>query len=27
MAIKVNASKRIGAYLGLEESEYLKLET
>jgi len=27
MAIKVNASKRIGAYLGLEESEYLRLET
>ena len=26
MAIKVNSSKRIGAYLGLEESEYLRLE-
>lgn len=26
MAIKVNATKRIGAYLGLKESEYLSLE-
>lgn len=26
MAIKVNAAKRIGAYLGLKESEYLSLE-
>ena len=27
MAIKVNAAKRIGAYLGLKESEYLRLAT
>ena len=27
MAIKVKAIKRIGAYLGLKESEYLSLET
>jgi ribosome-binding protein aMBF1 (putative translation factor) len=27
MAIKVKATKRIGAYLGLKESEYLSLET
>ena len=26
MAIKVSAAKRIGAYLGLNESEYLSLE-
>ena len=27
MAIKVKATKRIGVYLGLKESEYLSLET
>lgn len=27
MAIKVKAIKRIGAYLGLKESDYLSLET
>ena len=27
MAIKAKATKRIGAYLGLKESEYLSLET
>ena len=27
MAIKVKAVKRIGAYLGLKESDYLSLET
>ena len=27
MAIKVKATKRIGTYLGLKESEYLSLET
>ena len=27
MAIKVKATKRIGAHLGLKESEYLSLET
>ena len=27
MAIKTKATKRIGAYLGLKESEYLSIET